>query len=178
MASRRERREERQRIKREADLEKAARTFDLSPSKSPQHVPLTTEKRIPEIPIPDRRMKYHEAGADRSGRWSWGVRRDWSAETWTGTMLPFLSAYEQKTWNEIRMESTGHGAKRRKKHTSISVSQIKTEARRRLEELGLIDVERLFRFRLSGRFRIWGRKVEHHFLLLWHDPQHDIWGGE
>ncbi len=82
-------------------------------------------------------------------------------------IFPKLRAYESMTWSQITTN--------KKRDHSVSVGGISKAARDRLIELNLDDIESLFRFRLTGKIRVWGIREGRIFRLLWWDPEHEIW---
>lgn len=78
-----------------------------------------------------------------------------------------LGHWEDKTWGQILAEdpSAQH---------PVEVSALIKEAQDRLVEKKLDDCDTLFRFRLTGKERLWGVKMENIFYLLWWDPEHKI----
>ena len=97
-----------------------------------------------------------------NGKWGW--RRIPEGALWD--MLSKLGHYETMTWGEIERNN--------KRDHSTEVHKLEKPARHRLGEIGLGDEETLFRFRLSGTVRVWGRKHGHIFEVLWYDPDHEI----
>jgi len=60
-----------------------------------------------------------------------------------------------------------------KKHSHmVQVDQLCKDARARLTELHLDDVEELLSLRLTGKKRIWGILEHNVVILLWWDPNH------
>jgi hypothetical protein len=49
------------------------------------------------------------------------------------------------------------------------------EARTRLEAIGLPDMTRISRFRLTGTARLYGFRLGNVFHVVWWDPRHEIW---
>lgn len=81
-------------------------------------------------------------------------------------ILRRLRDYESMKWTEI-LGSKNH---------EVPVSGIVREARRKLEEMGLGDVEKLLSLRVSNKERIWGiRMPDGTVHLLWWDPKHEVW---
>jgi len=78
-----------------------------------------------------------------------------------------LAQFESMTWNEILVRS-------KKQHHSVSVADLCGEAKNRLMEVGLGDVETLVSLRLSGKERVWGWRQGATLLILWWDPDHAI----
>ncbi|MFQ5954496.1 MAG: hypothetical protein ACE5JZ_05475 [Kiloniellales bacterium] len=113
--------------------------------------------------------------ADREGRWSWGVDRDWTEDVWIRVIGPFFADYTRKTWGQIDAETTGPASRRRQKHTYYDFTMIKREAIRRLEALEIDDfAPDMFRFRISGLKRLYGFRVNPTFHFVWYDPTHEI----
>ena len=119
-------------------------------------------------------MEWNRSQADRDGIWSWGQPRDWNEEDWHGIMHPNLCEFERLTWAEILAQETGN-KKRHKKHHDMDVFDIIPEAGDRWLELGLEQYEKIFRFRLQGKPRLWGYKIRAKFFLIWWDKLHKIY---
>ena len=100
---------------------------------------------------------------DADGRW--GHAKIDAATLWR-QIFPKMKQYEAMTWNEI--------ARDRHRNHSVAVVELVREARDRLEELHIDDVEELFRFRLTGTQRVWGIRDRDAFYILWWDPNHEI----
>lgn len=120
-------------------------------------------------------MRWSRQKEDRIGSWTWGVSRDWGEKTWGTVLLPFLSDYEKKTWGVIHAETWQNENKTRKKHIYYDKEKICEEARRRLIELEFDDQTRIFRFRLSGKRRLYGFTFGEVFATIWYDPTHKIY---
>jgi hypothetical protein len=79
-----------------------------------------------------------------------------------------LASYEEKTWNEIIVKSSYWNHR-------MECRNLCKEARERLAELNLDDLEFLVSLRLSSTERVWGF-LEHNVLnLLWWDPEHKVY---
>jgi hypothetical protein len=76
-----------------------------------------------------------------------------------------LKNYESMTWADIVGD--------KKRNHSVPVANLIKQARDRLEEIR-IEVDELFRFRLTGKMRVWGVRVGEVFHILWWDPDHVI----
>ncbi len=80
-----------------------------------------------------------------------------------------LADFESMTWAEI----LGRGDQ----HHPVAVSDLAPEARRRLTQLRLEDLDDLISLRLSGRERVWGfpdQVLPSILHLLWWDPDHEV----
>ena len=79
-----------------------------------------------------------------------------------------LVAFESMTWREILIDG-------RKRNHSVKTSDICTAVRKRLESIGLDDLDRLLSLGLTGpKERIWGILANGVMSLLWWDPGHEI----
>lgn len=97
----------------------------------------------------------------------WGKDRCQEEDSLWVHIFPGLLNYEKRTWGEI----LGN----RKRDHSCSIDSISKKARDRLKELKLDDIDSLFRFRLSGKQRVWGIREGRVFKLLWWDPDHEVY---
>jgi hypothetical protein len=64
--------------------------------------------------------------------------------------------------------------KGKKQNHHVGVHRICNDARRRLEELGLSDVDKLVSLRVGATERIWGILDQGCLKILWWDPTHAI----
>lgn len=78
-----------------------------------------------------------------------------------------LANLEEMSLHEIF--TVGH-----KQNHSVTIDQVCPEARKRLEELKLSDVDVLYSLRISGRERVWGILIDNILTLLWWDPNHEV----
>jgi len=81
-------------------------------------------------------------------------------------ILPKLQNFESMTWGQIEQAE--------KQNHSVLVKDLCSVATKRLEQLSLDDLDQLFRFRLSGKQRLWGIREANHFKILWWDPEHEV----
>lgn len=91
---------------------------------------------------------------------------------WT-EVFPKLKDFESISWNEL--EKHTHGKAGKSKHHYVSISQLTTDAQKRLEKLQLDDIEKLFSLRLTGKIRIWGIRVRSFLRILWFDFDHSVY---
>ncbi len=96
----------------------------------------------------------------------WGRERCERDGALWNDIFPKMRNYESMTWGEILQD--------RKRNHSVNVEQLLKEARKRLTDLKLDDIEELFRFRLTGEQRVWGIREREVFRILWWDPDHEI----
>lgn len=88
-----------------------------------------------------------------------------ATDVW-GDIFEKLVSYESRTWAEILSNPT--------RDHPIAVGKLCKEARQRLMDLKLDDVEALFRFRFTGLQRLWGIRDRNVFQVLWWDPEHKV----
>lgn len=100
---------------------------------------------------------------DHDGPWHWSAISD---SKWR-EIIQKLAVWEKKTWVQVLSEdpSTQH---------PVAIAKLIKPARTRLQELKLDDLDELFRFRLTGRERLWGVRLDNVFYSLWWDPKHEI----
>jgi len=101
---------------------------------------------------------------DREG--PWGQERCSQENAIWEHIFPGLRQYELMTWAAIYAD--------RHRNHSVAISKLIRSARNRLEELGMDDLDELFRFRLTGTQRVWGIRDGRVFRLLWWDPGHEV----
>lgn len=80
-----------------------------------------------------------------------------------------LTKFETMLWGDIEG----------KRHHSIKLDEICPEARSRLRELKLDDIEEVFSLRIGNKPRIIGIRAHTVLRLLWWDPEHQVcpWKG-
>ena len=119
-----------------------------------------------------RPMSWAKDHEDREGAWSWGDARDWGDRVSSEEIYPFLDGYSGELWNRILEEKAAN----RHRHICYDTGQLKPEAQRRLVELSLDDNERIFRFRMTGKKRLYGFLFGGTvFFTVWFDPTHSIY---
>jgi hypothetical protein len=178
--SKREKRIRRNEIKLKKETEKKARIVEVvSTLKQPQELILPSPCRIPSEQkkgsLGELYMRWSQDKEDKNGTWSWGVQRDWGEPLWNTLIYPFLSEYAKKKWKIIFAETWQNDKKCRKKHVYYDVNRIHEEAIKRLVQLELDDQTRIFRFRLSGKRRLYGFTFSDIFATVWYDPTHNIY---
>lgn len=106
-------------------------------------------------------MSWRFNAVDKGGPFSWlGFK---SAEEFRET-VDKLAGYE--TMNEASLASAGCHA--------IPIPSLSTDARARLVELELDDLDELFSFRITGPKRVFGVVRPKYVRLLWFDPLHQV----
>ena len=79
-----------------------------------------------------------------------------------------LIDFESMTWREILVDA-------RKQNHTVSVESLGKQARDRLAEIDLDDLDELTSLRLSGAERVWGIIDQGIMNLLWWDPEHQVY---
>lgn len=78
-----------------------------------------------------------------------------------------LKNFESMTWSEILVRD-------RKFNHTVEKSQLCQQARARLTQLKLDDIDGLVSLRLTGVRRVWGIQDNGILMLLWWDPSHQV----
>jgi len=150
-------------------------------SKQPKQTTTPKLKKAPKEyrrgePRYPHRMLYTTDLEDREGAWSWGVVRDWHPDPGNDYIYNFLNGYRVKTWREIHEETVTKGRHNvTARNISYPIDRIRDEAQQRLVVLQLDDQDEIFRFRMSGRRRLFGFIFDTTFKTVWHDPNHAIY---
>ena len=127
------------------------------------------DSRLPHL------MLYGKGREDRAESWSWGAYRDWHPDPGDDVIYAYLDGYLNKTWGEIEAETTrGKKGKTAKRHKSYPIAAICKEAQERLVLLQLDDQERIFRFRMAAKKRLFGFIFGVTFETVWYDAEHLI----
>ena len=87
-------------------------------------------------------------------------------------ILTHLKDRETMTWAEI--ESQSGGRNKGTNNHAIEVDKLSPKAQKRLAELGLDDIGKLFSLRAQGKIRIWGVRQANVLKILWFDPKHEV----
>lgn len=102
------------------------------------------------------------------GAWDWRLSDAEQLQLWD-----FLKQMQGLSWKEIRNQTHGGHFK----HHDMAAEVLADEAKERLWELKLGELEQVFRFRLQGKVRLWGAFIGkgHEFYLLWWDRDHAVY---
>ena len=99
---------------------------------------------------------------DEDGKWGWNSI---GVDEFKSEILAKIKNFETITWAEILGD----------KNHEVSISEISKDAKKRLAQLKLEDIESLVSLRLTGRKRIWGIRDVSVFKILWWDPEHEVY---
>ena len=105
---------------------------------------------------------WHIQTLDKEGPYGW---RGVDSNTFWDEIHPKLRDFESMRWIDLLGPKKSH---------NIPVSTLSREARKRLTELELDDLDHLFSLRLTGSERIWGIRVKNILKILWWDPDHAV----
>jgi hypothetical protein len=117
--------------------------------------------------IMDKKPVWRLGMLDIDGEWGWGnvESRDLILQ-----IHSTLKGFETMTWAEIENKKSKKG----KYNHLMPVNQICKRARDRLREIELDDFDTLYSLRLSNLERVWGKRDNEAFYLLWWDPEHTV----
>ncbi len=97
------------------------------------------------------------------------IGAQWSFSNMKGPQLAKalrrLGEFEKMTWAAIE-QGGSH---------PIQVTEIISDARKRLVKIRQDDEDVLFSLRMSGKQRIWGIRDRHILRILWWDPNHEVY---
>lgn len=99
---------------------------------------------------------------DRDGEWGWNNVPN---EVLWGNILKKMKNFEGMSWGEILQ---------RKTTSFVPINKFYPKARRRLEDIKMYDIDELLHLGLSGKERIWGKRIGRVFQVLWWDPNHTV----
>lgn len=89
--------------------------------------------------------------------------RDITHDEWI-LILSKMRLWETMTWNEIEG----------KRDHSISVDSLSSDARKRLIEIQLDDIDEIFSLHIDGKKRLLGIRDRNIFKVLWWDREHKV----
>jgi len=136
--------------------------------KNPKSLPSEAPSKIPKTTYIEDAMKM---------RPSWRISLVQTVDPWGWHLLTReeleeirvkLCEYESKTWSEILVRGSYW-------NHLIECYKLCKEARDRLGDLQLDDLEQLVSLRLGAKQRVWGI-LDHNILhILWWDPEHRVY---
>lgn len=100
---------------------------------------------------------------DRDGPFAWKV-----PDSEAGSLLRKLEELGCLTWSEILVQNEKH-------NHPIATTEICKAARDRLVALAMDDVDEVISFRVNAKVRFFAVRHDHYALLLWWDPEHQVY---
>lgn len=133
-------------------------------AKQPFHKEIPPGKKYPRgaekaEQVPDL-ISWHIRTVDKEGSWGW----EQVTRLTFDDILTKMSNFETMKWSEI-LNRNNH---------AIPISDICSEARKRLKTLKQDDVDELISLRLTGKNRVWGIRDQNILKILWWDPNHTV----
>ncbi len=116
------------------------------------------------------KFEWSLALADYVGKW--GFTTEVFRSEWCSKILPKLKDYEANKWTEIANATSGRSRGTRNHH--VDISSLTKNARKRLKELKLDDLDQLYSLRFESRKRLYGVVHGHVFKIIWYDTSHEI----
>lgn len=127
--------------------------------------PTKEARSDPRLTPENQNLIWEVSKIDKDGQWGWDKV---NCSYFFTVIWEKMRNFEKKEWSEIL------GRDHYQNH-KVSVSKIRKEAQKRLEELGHDDQEELVSLRLTGSQRLWAIQLEGKAFLLWWDPHHEIY---
>jgi len=121
-----------------------------------------------------RNLTWSYDNSDREGSWSWGLQRQWTDNDFHSKIGTILDSLRGNTWKEIVEMICRDGQRPRARHHVQKINSVMVEVQDRWGFLN-IETDEAFRFRSTGRWRLWGYRTGSHFFLIWHDPDHTFY---
>ncbi len=90
-------------------------------------------------------------------------------------IYPKLQAFEENTWDEIRLYSHRKKDKAASNNHNVSIQELDKEAQERLNELGYSDRSEIYSLRLEGKIRIYGFREMNFLDIIWVDLDHEVY---
>lgn len=98
--------------------------------------------------------------------WSYGWDKV-DSDTFWSDIYPRLKDFESMKLSQILIND-------RSNHHNISRSKLIRDAQKRLDDIGLDDLDEVFSLRLTGKHRIFGKLSNAVLNVIWWDPKHEI----
>jgi hypothetical protein len=107
--------------------------------------------------------------ADRTSNESWVFKPDGEDAS---ELFEFMCQMAELTWREIEGQRSGA----HRKHHDQPIASIAPKARGYIAKQKLDETfgDTIFRFRLSGKKRLWGFRDGHVFYVVWWDAKHRV----
>ena len=125
----------------------------------PQSVLRREDRKEVRVPhgLPEDTPSWRFSTADRDGPYAWPTDTAIKAE-----ILDKLHEFDSMRWCEIEG----------RRHHSISIESLSSDAKSRLKEIQQDDVDEVFSFALDGKKRLICIRALHVAKMLWYDPDH------
>jgi hypothetical protein len=130
-----------------------------SPKQSPKVAPNSQAKAPNFIQMRGGALTWRFSTADRGGPFAWPTLEDASSYKSVSERL-----HQFETMTEADIAQSGSHA--------VEISSLSKDARDRLTQIKLDDLDELFSFRIDGPTRVWCRPLGSLMLVLWWDPEH------
>ncbi len=123
-----------------------------------------SDKKLPKSGnfqvVTNPNLEFRAGQMDMRGPWGWNQ----FDPSLLQDLLHKIFDSQKLTWQTLR-DNGSH---------LVQVSNLCSQAQRRLLELRKDDCDELFSLRVTGRQRIWGIKDCSILWLLWWDPEHEV----
>ena len=119
--------------------------------------------KIPNPPPAFRggHIAWRFSGVDKNGPYSWAALENPAQYK---SVIEALSSLE--TMGETELAERGCHF--------ISTNNLSSDAKNRLVDLQLDDLDELYSFRVTGRSRVFAVHRTHYMRILWYDPDHAV----
>ena len=108
--------------------------------------------------------------ADCSGEW--GFTAELFKSKWCNGLLKKFLELEKTTWAIIANQTGGPSRGTNSHH--VPISDIVNEAKKRLAQLYLDDLDDIYSLRISNKERIYGIVQDTVLFMIWYDPNHQV----
>ena len=88
------------------------------------------------------------------------------------TLLLRLKDFEGQSWRQILSDTSGR--KNNTKNHAIPINNLDKEAQKRLEEIKLDDIDKLYSLSVTGKRRVWGTIIDGTFCIVWYGTEHEV----
>lgn len=130
--------------------------------------------RLPEPADRQKRPHFCFEHIDTSTKESWVFTPNGEA---SAEILSFICEMACLSWADIEAQQVGPSHKRKPRHHYQEVDSIDAAAQKDLSRRKLAQTfgdAPLFRFRLTGKKRLWGFRTDRVFHALWWDWNHEV----
>ena len=102
----------------------------------------------------------------------WGFSSSSQSYEDLSTLLLRLKDFEGQSWRQILSDTSGR--KNNTKNHAIPINNLDKEAQKRLEEIKLDDIDKLYSLSVTGKRRVWGTIIDGTFCIVWYDTEHEV----